>query len=276
MKNDPVMNDPAELLAGGKTGILLLHDVGGSAADMRPLARALHRRGFTVASPQLMHAASPSNAKCASAAQLVGEAEHALARLKSGCDSVIVAGRCYGAMLALELARHDAAKVQAVAMIEPRAWVPGLPRLIPSAIAGHVKQSWVAAANRLAGQLKLHSSVASGTARHQSDVALIADLLDSVHSGLVVIKQPVMLIHDPSRSKSGRDGSFMLQRRLGGRVESVMLELQLAPGIAPQRSIDALAERIDRFTKAIVEEVETRRGNELRRKRLAANRGSVA
>jgi len=216
---------------------------------------------------------------------LVSEAEQALARLRSRCESVVVVGLAYGAMLALELARHNAGSVQAAVLVEPRAWLPSLPVTIPTALSGKINQFWLASLMGLAararrGQIASVSSHAglmpaasAETKPAAGTLKSIGKLLDSVHSGLPSIKQPVLLIHRQSNARLGQDGSFLLQRRLGGRVESVMLDRSAETAIEnPERLVD----RIERFVAMLIEEIETRRGNELRRKQVAANRNSAA
>lgn len=265
------------MLPGGKTGVLLLHDVGGSAAELRACATAFARVGFTVSCPQLIGLGDAAASGQGSAGMLVSEAEQALSRLKSRCESVVVVGLAFGAMLALELARHNAGAVQAAVLVEPRAWLPSLPVTIPTALSGKINQFWLAsmmefAANSLQGPAE-RARATAGARPTAGTLKGIGKLLDSVHAGLPSIKQPVLLIHRQSNARLGQDGSFLLQRRLGGRVESVMLD-RAAVGVTehPER----LVERIERFVAMLIEEIETRRGNELRRQQVASNRNSAA
>lgn len=265
------------MLPGGKAGVLLLHDVGGSAAELRACATAFARGGFTVSCPQLIGLGDAAASGQGSAGMLVSEAEQALSRLKTRCESVVVVGLAYGAMLALELARHNAGAVQAAVLIEPRAWLPSLPVTIPTALSGKINQFWIASLIELAADaLQGRDERARATAGARPTVGTlkgIGKLLDSVHAGLPSIKQPVLLIHRQSNARLGQDGSFLLQRRLGGRVESVMIDRSSAGVIEhPER----LVERIDRFVAMLIAEIETRRGNELRRQQVAANRNSAA
>ena len=142
-------------ISGGKTGILLLHDLGGAADDLRLLAQSLARAGHTVACPQLGNhlynqAATlpgavaqerPTNSNSLgpnSPGLWLSEADQALSRLKSRCDSVVVIGCAYGAMLALQLARSNADTIQALVLVEPRAWLPSISGRIARGLAGTV------------------------------------------------------------------------------------------------------------------------------------------
>jgi carboxylesterase len=275
-------------LPGGKTGILLLHDLGGSAAELRGLAQSLQWRGYTVLCPQLVALGPTGSDRQGGAGMLVSATELALSRLRSRCDSVVVMGQSYGAMLALELARHNASFVQAVVLVEPRAWLPAIRLPVPSAVSGRVSQAFLG--RLLAGMqgltqraaLGLRPSAAGMTAvskpAPQSAATLVAlgKLLDSVHAGLPSVKQPVLLLHGASKARAGVSGSVMLQHRLGGRIESVMLEDATLANCQREEASELLAERTERFVAAVLDELETRRGNEARRQKMAAGRSSAA
>ena len=263
-------------LPGGKTGVLLLHDVGGSAAELRPLANALVRYGFTVHCPQLISLGNSSQPGHGSAGMLVSEAEAALSRIKTKCESVAVMGIEFGAMLALELARHNAGSIQAAITVAPRALLPGLPR-VSSAISGRIKQKWIAGGLSAARRLRRGSEPAgAGTrdARNSVGLADLASLLDSVHAGLPSIKQPVLLVRRPVQTAPRDDAAFVLQRRLGGRVETIVVED--TETVEADRSVQITAERTSRFISGLVEELKVKRENELRRQKMAGGRTDAA
>ena len=270
----PMTSDLGVFIAGGKTGILLLHDLGGAAAELRPLAQAIARAGYTVSCPQLgSHlAASPATGPNGPGLWL-SEAEQALSRLKPRCEGVVVLGCAYGAMLGVELARQNAAAVQALILVEPRAWLPSIPGRIATALAGRMPQVWLA-------RLATLAQAAMARCSPQPDVTIgatipahglineIALLLDSSHSALSSVKQPVLLIHRQAAKRAGLDSSILLQRQLGGRVESILVDESGHAG-AGERLADGIAERSQRFVATVFEDIETRRGNELRRQRVA-------
>ncbi len=271
-------------LPGGKTGILLLHDIGGSAAELRAHAQALGWRGYTVLCPQLLALGSTGATGQGGAGMLVSAAEQALARLRPRCDNVIVVGHAYGGMLALELARHNSAAVQAVVLAEPRAWLPSIRLPLPASLSGRISQSMLArvlgASRGLSRQARpavgLMASMASGAAQTAATLIALGELLDSVHAGLPSVRQPVLLLHRSSAARAGVSGSIMLQRRLGGRIESVMLADATASLAQHEEGPDLLADRTERFVAAVLDEIETRRGNEARRQQVAASRTSAA
>ncbi len=275
--------DLGVLLPGGKAGVLLLHDIGGAAGELRGHANAFARSGYTVSCPQLVALGAETSPGHGGAGMLVSEAEQALARMRPRCDSVVVVGMGYGAMLALELARHNASAVQAVVLVDPQAWLPALPFAVPSALSGKIKQTWVAGLVAMTGRHRtvtrsrpISGAAATGTsASRREGLRGLSRLLDSVHAGLPAIKQPVLVVHRSTSARSGRDGSVMLQRRLGGRVESVMID-ERASATGHARDATDLADRGTRFIAAVLEENETRRGNERRRRQIAAGRTDAA
>ncbi len=279
-------SDLGVMLPGGKTGVLLLHDVGGSAAEQKALAQALARCGYTVHCPQLIGLGQSGAAGQGSAGMLVSEAEQALSRLRARCEAVVVIGIAYGGMLALELGRHNAGAVQAVAVVEPRAWLPSMSFAMPAFLSGRIKQTWLAALLGLIARARINSSnlpaqgvmaaAASGARQSPATLLGLGKLLDSVHAGLPSVRQPVLMVHKAYKSRRGHGGSFMLQRRLGGRVESVMIDDGQSGSTHVDRSIETLAERCERFIAAVIEEIEIKRGNEARRQKVAAGRTTAA
>lgn len=275
------------MLPGGKTGILLLHDLGGSAAELQKAASAFARAGFTVSCPQMTSLNADIGFGRASAGMLVSEAEQALAQLRSRCDSIVAIGMAYGGMLALELARHNAAAVQAAVLIEPRAWLPSLPFKMPTALLGKVNQTWLASALLLGGRAAggARQTLASVFGRETTSpnthsvapgLLDIGNLLDSVHAGLPAIRQPTLLVHSQLQTRKGNDDAFLFQRRLGGRVESVMLDGAGAASVEHDRDVDRLVDRVGRFVSTVIEEIATRRDNEQRRQKMAASRNNAA
>lgn len=87
----------------GKThGVLLLHGFTGSAAHMRPLAEALHARGFTVMVINLPgHASSMDRMADCTWEEWLDASKEAFCQLKEKCDYASVAGLSMGGCLAL-------------------------------------------------------------------------------------------------------------------------------------------------------------------------------
>jgi carboxylesterase len=105
------MPQPAHLspdpffLAGGPTGVLLLHGFTGSPPEMRLVGDYLHDRGLTVQAPCLPgHGTNPDDLNAHTWRDMLAAAEAALAELQALCPVVFVGGLSMGALLTVCLA----------------------------------------------------------------------------------------------------------------------------------------------------------------------------
>ena len=90
---------------GGETGVLLLHGLTSTTAEVRPLAKRLLSEGYTVSGILLPgHGTMPENLSQTHREDWVKASEEAYNELKRECSSVIVGGESVGALLALRLA----------------------------------------------------------------------------------------------------------------------------------------------------------------------------
>lgn len=103
---------------GGPDGVLLIHGLTATTAEVRPLAQYLYARGYTVAGPLLPgHFAQPDDINRYRWRDWVRTCEAAYRRLASRCHRVVIGGESTGAVLALYLASEhpEAAAVLAYA-----------------------------------------------------------------------------------------------------------------------------------------------------------------
>ena len=90
---------------GGETGVLLLHGLTATTAEVRPLAKRLLNEGYTVSGILLPgHGTTPENLSQTHREDWIKASEEAYNELKWECSSVIVGGESVGALLALRLA----------------------------------------------------------------------------------------------------------------------------------------------------------------------------
>lgn len=95
-------------LEGSTTGVLLLHGLSGSPAELRLLGEALHEQGLTVHAPALAgHGVSIEYLKRKSRHDWLRTARQGLAWLQETCERIVVGGLSTGALLAMELAREQ-------------------------------------------------------------------------------------------------------------------------------------------------------------------------
>jgi carboxylesterase len=275
------------VMPGGKAGVLLLHDLGAPACELRPLADHFNEAGFTVALPQIAAGAGAGPVRMTGSA-LIGEAETALARLKDRCTDVLIAGVSYGGMLGLEIARQHSSAVQAVVLVEPRAWLPGVAFPFRDRLSVHVRQAWLA---DLAARFKELArrgepiaaqplmGLASSRAFSPSVEGTLfgaGQILDCLHATLPAIRQPVLIARRQAAPRNVLDTSILLQRRLGGRVETAIVDAGRTEENLEAGFQADLAERGARFLGAVMDEVTTRRDNEQRRQRASAGRSNAA
>ncbi len=96
------------LLPGGDTGLLMIHGLTGSPAEMRPIGQFLNERGLTVMAPLLPgHGTRVEDLNQVTWRDWTDAAEAALAELQSRCRRVLVSGLSMGGLVTLYVAsRH--------------------------------------------------------------------------------------------------------------------------------------------------------------------------
>jgi len=92
----------------GPTGVLLVHGFTATTAEVRPLGKALHARGYTVSGPVLPgHNTYPEDINNFSWRDWVSTVEETYQELTSTCEQVFVGGESTGGMLALYIATQE-------------------------------------------------------------------------------------------------------------------------------------------------------------------------
>jgi len=96
------------LWEAGPTGVLLVHGFTATTAEVRPLGKALHAKGYTVSGPVLPgHNTYPEDINNFSWRDWVSTVEDACWELISRCERVFVGGESTGGLLALYLAIQE-------------------------------------------------------------------------------------------------------------------------------------------------------------------------
>ncbi len=94
---------------GNNIGILMIHGGGGgTCADLKPLAEALHKLGgYTMSVPLLPgYGTSPEILRTTTVAEWKNKIEQEYARLKQKCDKLFMGGHSMGGLLTLITARE--------------------------------------------------------------------------------------------------------------------------------------------------------------------------
>ena len=291
-QNNKIISSPSDLLlAGGRVGYLLIHGLGGSPVELRFLAQGLARAGYTVHCPLLAgHGGTNADLEATCWQDWYRTIERAHDRLRETCDVVIVGGISVGAVLALRLARERPDSVQALSLYAPTLWPNGW--AIPKSLHFFklVTTKWFA--NMFMFSEKAPYGIKDERIRRfvldtlQSDDRPVEEifgrrggvvlefrwLVKETMRGIGTIKQPTLIFHPRHDDQSDISNTMRLQRRLGGLVETVVLEdsyhmvtLDRQRGLVIDRSV-AFAADLDRRIQSTAER--TRERESLRAKAL--------
>ncbi len=266
-KNAQIMStaDRSYRFDGGRTGVLLVHGLGGTPIEMRYVALALARAGHTVSVPQLAgHCATDAELRYSHWQEWYASVESALDVLRKSCDTVVVGGLSAGAILALHLAARRPQHVQGVACLAPTLWLNGwgvpwyarLFRLVhdkfvanminftecePYGIKDKRMREMVVAA--------LHSGDASQAGVFSTPGGPMLEfrwLVGIVKRELAAIRQPALILHPREDDRADLNNAFYLQRHLGGPVDMTVLDYCYHI-ITIDRQRDVVADRMVSF-----------------------------
>lgn len=222
-------------------GVLLLHGLAGTPAELRFLANRLSSEGFVVATPTLPGLAGNTDISGLSTWQdWVIEARKAYDKMAATCDRVYVGGLSAGALLALKLA---AEKPQGLAgtmlfapALRPNGW--SIPWTFKLFYLVHAR--WLARMFQFEERMpfgikddRIRNLVLGALKNeHSSDIFRINGvkvlemlrLSRSVVRDLPQIAQPSIIFHPRNDDQSDLDNSAELQRKMAGRVELCVLD----------------------------------------------------
>lgn len=118
---DVRLNTPNEFfLRGGRTGVLLIHGLTGTPAEMRVLAKGLQRAGHTVYGVQLAgHCGTHEDLIATTWQDWYASVQAAADTLRAQVDSMQVVGLSMGALLALKLAADRPTDIAGVGALSP-------------------------------------------------------------------------------------------------------------------------------------------------------------
>ncbi len=106
IKNPHIDGDPFTL-EGGPIGILLIHGLKATPAEVRLLGEFLHTKGFTVSGPLLPgHNTSPEDANNYSWKAWLASIETTYWNLQKKCETIFLGGESLGALIAIYLASY--------------------------------------------------------------------------------------------------------------------------------------------------------------------------
>ena len=116
---NPELEGDAFFWKGGDKGILLIHGLTATTAEVRPLAKRFHDEGFTVSAVLLPgHGTTPEELNQTQRKEWIAVCEKAYSELREKCSSVIVGGESTGAILTLHLASEHP-EIKALLLFAP-------------------------------------------------------------------------------------------------------------------------------------------------------------
>ncbi len=236
-------NNTTFRIAGGRTGVLLLHGLCGTPAEMRFIANGLARAGYTLHCPTL-RGPGGSRPDCVGSTchDWYRSAKDALDELHRECDTVIVGGLCLGSIIALHLAANNPETVQGIALFSPTFWTNGWAMQWYSKLFSLVPTRWIAnlmqfpdAASlgikcpRVREFVRTALAGCDGSNLGTSGVpgAMVFEhrrLVASAKKLLGRIRQPALIIHSREDDYANLNNATYLQAKLPSAVDLVVLD----------------------------------------------------
>lgn len=230
-------------IAGGRVGILLLHGLCGTPAEMRFVANSLARAGYTVHCPQLAgHGGTEADIKATTWQDWYASAEAALVEMRKECDTVIAGGLSTGAILGLMLAARRPNDVSGTVLFAPTLWLNGwlipwharlfrlvwlkrvanmirFPDLDPHGIKDDRVREFVKNAlfNSDGAEAGLPNTPGSAVLEHRW-------LVNALKKVVRTISQPALIVHPREDDYADLNNAWYLQRNLKGMVDMVTLD----------------------------------------------------
>ncbi len=230
-------------IAGGKVGVLLIHGLCGTPAEMRFVASGLGRAGYTVHCPQLAgHGGSRQDIVKTNWQDWYRSAEVALNELRKECDTVIVGGLCLGSIIGLHLAANHPEKVQGVALFSPTLWINGWAMPWYTKLFSLVRSRWVANMMQFPDAESLGIKCprvrefvrAALAASDGSDLGTVGTpgamvlehrrMVKAAKKNLDKVQQPTLIIHSRQDDYANLNNATYLQSEINGTVDLVVLE----------------------------------------------------
>ena len=228
---------------GGRTGVLLIHGLGGTPVEVRYVAQTLARLGFTVLCCQLAgHCGTAQELRTSTWRDWRASVEAAHDRLKSECDVVIAGGLSTGALLALDLAHNRPNEVHGLTLFSPSIYLDGwaMPWYMPwlhYVKAGRIRIDWNLTERPPYGlkdervRAMVVSGMQSGNAKETGyfftplwTMLQFNNLAGLVRRKLGQIATPTLIMHPRQDDVASLKNAMEIQRKMAGLVELVVLE----------------------------------------------------
>jgi carboxylesterase len=266
-------------IAGGRVGVLLIHGLCGTPAEMRFIAMGLARAGYTVHCPLLAgHGGSREEVVKTGWRDWYRGVEEALDEIRKECDTVIVGGLCLGGILGLHLAINHPEKVQGLALFAPTLWLNGWAMPWYTKLFDLVRFRWMANMMMFAdtatlgikcprvrefvrGALACADGCELGTSGTPGGLVLEhRRMVRAALRRLRHVRQPVLIVHSREDDHADLDNVKHLQRELAGPVDILVLDDSYHM-ITLDKQRHVVVERTHAFVESLLNEVRAASGN---------------
>jgi carboxylesterase len=239
-----VHEDRSFVLRGGRTGVILLHGLGGKPAELQGMARGLANAGYTVSCPQLAgHSGSREEMRAALWQDWYGTLVDAHEKLKADCDTILVGGLSMGALLALHHAVQEPKQVHGVIALAPLLKLDGWAVPSHAHLFRLVTTRWCARlfnfpelpnygvkddrVREVVKEIVARGGPAEAARMSKPGEAMLElqRLSRVVRRELGAVRQPTLIIHPREDDRASfRANAVYLQERLGGLVDTLVLD----------------------------------------------------
>lgn len=237
------VSDRSYVFANGRTGVLLIHGLGGTPIEHRYVASGLSRRGYTVSCPQLAgHCGTYADLRATGWKDWYASVERAYHQLRQSCDVVIAGGLSMGAILALHLAAQQGDGISGLALFAPTLKLNGWGVPWYGALFKLVRHRWSADlfpfSEREPYGIKdprvralVTTAINSGDSSQAgqltnpgSSMLEMRWLINTVKRELGRVSQPALIVHPREDDRAGLSNAAYLQKRLTGLVDTCVLD----------------------------------------------------
>ncbi|MDR6953303.1 carboxylesterase [Ancylobacter sp. 3268] len=269
--------DHSILYERGPVGVLLIHGLGGTPVEMRDIARRLAAAGYSAMCCQLAgHCGTEDDLTATGFEDWYDSAVDALHELEKRCSTILVGGLSMGAVLAALVAARQPQRVRGLVMLAPTLTYDGwsipkysfLLRLFintpfgrryrfeerePYGLKDERTRAMVAYSMR-------HGSSAEAGLLATPAMALreLWRLTAKIKPMLPLIRQRTLVVHARHDDIASLDNAITLQRRLGGVVDTMVLEDSYHL-VTVDRQRHLVGERVVEFVGRIARDIETER-----------------
>ncbi len=229
-----------------KIGILLFHGLTASTAEVRPLAKFLSSKGYSVSCPLLPgHLTSPRDLNNRSWLEWAQAGEDAYQQLKKDCDHIFLAGASMGGLVALDLARSHpnalALLLYAPAIRIPRMWLialiyPFIPYLKKKTSSRPMEwQGYTVRSTHAVNQLRIFQ--------------------EYIRKNLTKIHQPTLILQGELDQTVDPQGAQQLFNALASERKELFWLTDSTHCVILDRQFDLVCQKTEKFINSILERI---------------------